>query len=265
MVHGGNWVGDMAPLPGDNLVFPAGAARLENINDYPAGTTFGSIVVSGSGYRFHVGDSFSTSLEVQTGAQLEADNIITSDLTIDAGATLTIAPIAGGPLAADSAFTPFSTRALQLTSRIPIAQPTTTNTVAIFLSTATSAVNTEPLGANAVLLGKASVSGRTESAPASSDSLSNTVLDAVVVPTPIVADTALLVRLAESTATRLSTSANNHRVSRSPDFFPDRFDCIAQDHRKRARTIFFHKKWKHYEYTDSLIHCATNCRHVWAS
>ena len=35
-----NWVGDMAPSAGDNLIFPAGAAQLVNFNDYPSGTVF---------------------------------------------------------------------------------------------------------------------------------------------------------------------------------------------------------------------------------
>lgn len=45
-----NWVGDVAPGPGDALVFPAGAARTSNNNDFPAGTTFDSIQFTGSGY-----------------------------------------------------------------------------------------------------------------------------------------------------------------------------------------------------------------------
>ncbi len=32
-----NWVGDLAPQAGDDLVFPAGAARLTSVNDYPGG------------------------------------------------------------------------------------------------------------------------------------------------------------------------------------------------------------------------------------
>jgi pimeloyl-ACP methyl ester carboxylesterase len=91
-----NWVGDVAPMAGDNLVFPEGAARLENMNDFPATTVFGSITVSGSGYRLHTGDSLSTSVQVQTGAQLEMDKIISGALTIGAGAKVTISPISSG-------------------------------------------------------------------------------------------------------------------------------------------------------------------------
>src|ERR1700752_1990407 len=48
--EGANWSGDVAPGPGDALVFPAGAARLNNNNDFPAGTTFTSIAFSGASY-----------------------------------------------------------------------------------------------------------------------------------------------------------------------------------------------------------------------
>ena len=45
-----NWVGGVAPVTGDNLLFPAGAARLSNTNDFAAGMAFGSILISGAGY-----------------------------------------------------------------------------------------------------------------------------------------------------------------------------------------------------------------------
>ena len=40
-----NWVGDVAPQPGDDLVFPSGAAQLANVNDFPAGTAIHSIAI----------------------------------------------------------------------------------------------------------------------------------------------------------------------------------------------------------------------------
>ena len=86
-----NWVGDVAPLPGDNLIFPAGAARMENFNDYPAGTVFGSITVSGSGYKFsNTGNMIQASIEVQPGIELEADTIVAGVLTVGKGSTVTI-------------------------------------------------------------------------------------------------------------------------------------------------------------------------------
>jgi fibronectin type 3 domain-containing protein len=109
-----NWVGDIAPTTGDSLVFPAGAARLDNLNDYPDGIAFGSITVSGSGYKFsNSGNTIPASIQVQSGAQLEADKIVTGTLTIGAGAKITITPIAGGALATNSALTPLTTSALQ--------------------------------------------------------------------------------------------------------------------------------------------------------
>jgi len=46
----GNWVGLGVPTAGDDLHFPAGAMQTANVNDFPAGTTFGSLTYSGAGY-----------------------------------------------------------------------------------------------------------------------------------------------------------------------------------------------------------------------
>ena len=46
---GANWAGDTAPSPGDTLIFPAGAARTGNTNDFPAGTSFMRVISSCSG------------------------------------------------------------------------------------------------------------------------------------------------------------------------------------------------------------------------
>jgi len=45
-----NWAGNVAPLSGDDLVFPAGAAQVGNTNDFPAGTLFNSITISSNSY-----------------------------------------------------------------------------------------------------------------------------------------------------------------------------------------------------------------------
>src|SRR5262245_10852883 len=45
-----NWAGDVAPNPGDQLVFPDGAAQLTNVNDFASGTTFQSLAITGSYY-----------------------------------------------------------------------------------------------------------------------------------------------------------------------------------------------------------------------
>jgi PKD repeat protein len=48
-----NWSSDLAPVTGEDLVFPSGAAQLWNVNDYPAGTAFKSILFAGYGYQVH--------------------------------------------------------------------------------------------------------------------------------------------------------------------------------------------------------------------
>jgi autotransporter-associated beta strand protein len=49
---GQNWVADIAPQPGDDLVFPAGALQIANsTNDFKTGTNFNSIVFTGNGYN----------------------------------------------------------------------------------------------------------------------------------------------------------------------------------------------------------------------
>src|SRR6516165_9858077 len=45
-----NWVGNIAPHAGDDLVFPGGAARTSPANDFSANTTFNSITIAGSTY-----------------------------------------------------------------------------------------------------------------------------------------------------------------------------------------------------------------------
>ena len=93
---GGNWVVGVAPNPGDNLFFPAGAAQTANVNDFAAGTAFGLIQIAGDGYSLTgnqvllggnimsqgTGDSLGLDL------QLAADEGIVNANT--AGATFTV-------------------------------------------------------------------------------------------------------------------------------------------------------------------------------
>jgi len=46
----GNWVGTGVPVAGDSLRFPAGALKLSNNNDFPAGTSFNVLTYAGAGY-----------------------------------------------------------------------------------------------------------------------------------------------------------------------------------------------------------------------
>jgi autotransporter-associated beta strand protein len=48
--NGTNWVGNVAPVPADDLVFPGGAARTFNTNDFVTGTLFNSITISNGAY-----------------------------------------------------------------------------------------------------------------------------------------------------------------------------------------------------------------------
>ncbi|MCX8092404.1 MAG: hypothetical protein N3I86_15975, partial [Verrucomicrobiae bacterium] len=59
-----NWVGNTTPAQGDNLLFPPGAARANNTNDFPAGTTFHAITVSSNNYSLH-----GNSLRLNSGVQ----------------------------------------------------------------------------------------------------------------------------------------------------------------------------------------------------
>jgi autotransporter-associated beta strand protein len=45
-----NWQGDVLPGAGSDLLFPAGAAHTQTVNDTPAGTAYDSIVFSATGY-----------------------------------------------------------------------------------------------------------------------------------------------------------------------------------------------------------------------
>jgi hypothetical protein len=76
-----NWTGDMAPLPGDLLVFPSSASKQESANDYLSGTHFGSITVSGNGYIFHNGILSTTSVQILSGT-LTVDSIVADALII---------------------------------------------------------------------------------------------------------------------------------------------------------------------------------------
>lgn len=46
-----NWSSDVAPQPGDDLVFPAGALNPTNFNDLPAGARYNTILIQGAGYN----------------------------------------------------------------------------------------------------------------------------------------------------------------------------------------------------------------------
>jgi autotransporter-associated beta strand protein len=49
----GNWQGGVAPVGGEDLVFPAVASQLTNNNNLPPNTSFPTITISGSGYTLN--------------------------------------------------------------------------------------------------------------------------------------------------------------------------------------------------------------------
>ncbi|MCC6124947.1 MAG: hypothetical protein IT426_08295 [Pirellulales bacterium] len=77
-----NWTGDMAPMAGDGLIFPAGAAQSNNVNDYPPSTRFASITVSGGSYDIQNNPIRSTTVVVQGNAALSATAIVCDAITI---------------------------------------------------------------------------------------------------------------------------------------------------------------------------------------
>ncbi len=75
-----NWVGDVAPTAGDDLVFPAGAANLANVNNLGAGVRFNTILIQGSGYNI-TGDA------IELSGGLTANNVSGTN-TFDLDTTL---------------------------------------------------------------------------------------------------------------------------------------------------------------------------------
>lgn len=99
-----NWAGDIAPATDGSadLVFPAGAARTNNVNDFTAGTAFASIGFTGGGYALSGngialgagGVTDSTPNGAGGGNRFALDAVIAGAVTIhdaDPAAALTIA------------------------------------------------------------------------------------------------------------------------------------------------------------------------------
>jgi hypothetical protein len=92
----GNW-SDMPPAAGNDLVFPATAANLTNVNDLSAGTQFASLTLAGSGYSIS-GDAIgiSNNIEASQPSGLDTVNLpltLTNpgSVTVDqSGATLAL-------------------------------------------------------------------------------------------------------------------------------------------------------------------------------
>ncbi|HXG49418.1 MAG TPA: autotransporter-associated beta strand repeat-containing protein [Methylomirabilota bacterium] len=75
---GANWVGDLAPISGLDLVFPDGVSKLGVLNDFPAGTVFRSIRFTGPSYVF-AGNPFRLT-EGLTNETASGETLINADL-----------------------------------------------------------------------------------------------------------------------------------------------------------------------------------------
>jgi autotransporter-associated beta strand protein len=80
----GNW--DVPPTPGNDLVFPAGAANLSNTDDLTDATSFGSLTIAGSGYT--IGGNAITLTGTLDSSQPSSSNTV----------ALPVAPGGSGPL-----------------------------------------------------------------------------------------------------------------------------------------------------------------------
>ena len=82
-----NWVGDVAPVAGDDLVFPLGGANVSTFNNFPAVTTFNSISISGASY---VLDGASIALNAGINAtNTTGQNSVFIPLTLNSNQTIT--------------------------------------------------------------------------------------------------------------------------------------------------------------------------------
>ncbi|HEV8589467.1 MAG TPA: autotransporter-associated beta strand repeat-containing protein [Pyrinomonadaceae bacterium] len=83
-----NW-GGTAPASGDSLVFPSGAARLSNTNNFAGGTSFNSITISGSGYTLG-GNSIALGAGGLSDTNTSGSNTITLAISMSATRTYSI-------------------------------------------------------------------------------------------------------------------------------------------------------------------------------
>src|SRR5262249_19820395 len=84
-----NWVGNVAPSPGDDLVFAASAANSHPSNDFAAGTTFGSITISSADYVLsgnQVKLSHGISATYSSGTTIDHIDTVLLDGTVSVGA-----------------------------------------------------------------------------------------------------------------------------------------------------------------------------------
>ena len=216
----------------DNLLLKSGSVLsgtlYANAYNIESGTVTANIVGPGGLQKTTTGQAttgvVSTSNVTVDAGQLTATSINTGTLTLGPGTRITIAPIPGGPTA-DNALAPLATSTVQPIPLKPIVQPTATDAAMPSSTDATVAATAEPLAANTVLALPVSSPSEVTTMAVLSCSLSNTVLETVATPKPIVADIALPVRLPEHTQTSLIDTTINRLLPQSP--ISSRIDLTA--------------------------------------
>ncbi len=111
-----NWLGDIAPAAGDDLIFPSGASSLASNNDIGAGVAYGALTIADTGYSI-TGNAVSfTSIDAsQTSGSSEVDLPIalSGAVSVDtAGAKLVL----GGVISGSAGLTKNGAGALDLTA-----------------------------------------------------------------------------------------------------------------------------------------------------
>ncbi len=93
-----NW-GGTAPVAGDDLVFPAGAARLTNNNDFAASTSFNTISFTGAGGGYVLGGNAIQLAAGITAANTAGNNSVALPITLGASQAFSCStPVASGRL-----------------------------------------------------------------------------------------------------------------------------------------------------------------------
>lgn len=97
--NGANWVGGIAPVAGDALVFPASSSILSTTNDLANGIAIASLTFDGTGYSLS-GNAITLGggLTCTTGAAPQINHI---GLSIILAATATVDPVAGCEVSVD--------------------------------------------------------------------------------------------------------------------------------------------------------------------
>lgn len=101
----GNWSGGVAPVAGDDLMFPTAAANKSTLNDYPAWTTFHQLVV-GNGYTL-AGNGVVLSFGISNIGNNDVYNVALGVRIAPMTSAMIAAPIFSGTLDVNGAFVSF--------------------------------------------------------------------------------------------------------------------------------------------------------------